>query len=1023
MSIFRKFLICLTAICFSFISGANAVPLQYKEIVDFQKSGTEYTIPSFGFAQATYVDLLFQVKERGATWTGATDYTGKLYIATSKESTSPTVVNCYSQDNTTATYYFRLTPSILATSRTYFTQLILENKTNSAVTVEAGRGLLNVLPSPATNPTSIWGPIVNWDTITGYRGTFPLYSPDQSISITSTTTGALLRALSALVAGTATNSLDWQADKPLYLLNNNGFATNLSVYGLTSLTNLNLNNSYITNISMLQLNPIIDGFATEGQMYWDTEDHTLTLVSDQANTKLQVGQEQWIRVVNKSGHLITNGNVVACTSGPGNRIRAILADMDDSNASRVIGVATQNITNNQEGWVTSFGLVRDIDTRGFTEGSAIYASTNSGMFVTNYLDEGQIAPTFIGRVLVSAHNGTIFVNVANKETDPIWTNEKPLYLQNKDSIGSNVVIKADVATTNTDVVIVTGGGYATINGQYDVGGSGWQKQIGDGSYITIPLGDGTCTLTQPETDTSTVILYGTYGGTYVLDLGDNLYHDTVSGNYTDGAILYDQFGETLDTAISFPTTWNNGTTGIYGPLVTSLYDTSQTAGGITFTDNYSNPPAPTGAFPISHDYSLDMYYPFLSNPSNYLTQAVGDGLYYPLNANPAGYLTTFSETDPVWNADKASYATTSSLALKIANNSGLATNLTVSNLLVNGTYTNNSPMAYISSNLYVKGGSYTVGTVTNAGLLIFGTTADSAGDVMSMARANNATESWRMTDGQYAFVRQMRDAAFNVYGVTFYGNTAAGTAYGYNKNVLVVTTAGNKNMVYGTTSAHDVNLIVNGISRLNLDDSGTNYLGGCLYATNCIISGGTVTATNVLLSADRWIDSAMIFEAKNAGLGTPTYAALPSPFNGISTLEFKDNDEISFMVQFNHNIAPSNNVRYVEPHAHVLPTSVPDATHQWTSLRIIYAGASIDGILNGPWTNTVSFNVGTNKHSMVEFSHLMNSTWYPGISGKCWGTIKRIPVDTSTNFTGNISVDGDFHYPIDRFGSASDSAP
>ena len=43
--------------------------------------------------------------------------------------------------------------------------------------------------------------------------------------------------------------------------------------------------------------------------------------------------------------------------------------------------------------------------------------------------------------------------------------------------------------------------------------------------------------------------------------------------------------------------------------------------------------------------------------AGYLTQTVADTLYYPLSSNPAGYLTSYTETDPVWTADKPNYLT------------------------------------------------------------------------------------------------------------------------------------------------------------------------------------------------------------------------------------------------------------------------------------------------------------------------------------------------------------------------------
>ena len=79
-------------------------------------------------------------------------------------------------------------------------------------------------------------------------------------------------------------------------------------------------------------------------------------------------------------------------------------------------------------------------------------------------------------------------------------------------------------------------------------------------------------------------------------------------------------------------------------------------------------------------YADGKFYP-LTNPSNYLPQASANAIYYPL-ANPSNYTTqayvegliagiTFTEVDPDWNSEKASYLQTQNLA-GILSTSGVA---------------------------------------------------------------------------------------------------------------------------------------------------------------------------------------------------------------------------------------------------------------------------------------------------------------------------------------------------------------
>lgn len=140
-------------------------------------------------------------------------------------------------------------------------------------------------------------------------------------------------------------------------------------------------------LDYVQLNTnLINAPTTVGALYWDNDDKTFTGImepSDGASVKLQLGQEMYIRAVNKTGTTISNGSVVFVSGAQGNRPTIDLADADSyTNASKVIGVATENIGNNLYGYITTQGLVRDLDTKHYTEGDCVYLSTTAGAFTT-----------------------------------------------------------------------------------------------------------------------------------------------------------------------------------------------------------------------------------------------------------------------------------------------------------------------------------------------------------------------------------------------------------------------------------------------------------------------------------------------------------------------------------------------------------------------------------------------------------------------------------------------------------------
>lgn len=152
------------------------------------------------------------------------------------------------------------------------------------------------------------------------------------------------------------------------------------------------------------------GTGSAGTIAWNNTDGTLDV--DLLNSVvLQVGQESHLYARNSSGSTITNGSAVRVTGSSGNRATIDLA----TNATTVgsdstIAIATQDITNNSNGYVTTFGLVRDIDTSGLIEGDTVYLGVDGALTTTQPTVPAHIVK--LGWCIVShAVNGSIFVNI------------------------------------------------------------------------------------------------------------------------------------------------------------------------------------------------------------------------------------------------------------------------------------------------------------------------------------------------------------------------------------------------------------------------------------------------------------------------------------------------------------------------------------------------------------------------------------------------------------------------------------
>ena len=167
------------------------------------------------------------------------------------------------------------------------------------------------------------------------------------------------------------------------------------------------------------------GTAGVAVMRWNDTDGTVDLGLKGGNVTLQIGQEQVLRVVNKTATnvnlLEANYQAVRVTGAQGQRLKVDLAQAtDDSLSAETIGLVTETINNNQEGFITTSGIVRGINTTGslqsetWADGDIVYLSPTTAGNITNIKPTAPNHLVIIGYV-ISAHitQGSIFVKVDN----------------------------------------------------------------------------------------------------------------------------------------------------------------------------------------------------------------------------------------------------------------------------------------------------------------------------------------------------------------------------------------------------------------------------------------------------------------------------------------------------------------------------------------------------------------------------------------------------------------------------------
>ena len=173
------------------------------------------------------------------------------------------------------------------------------------------------------------------------------------------------------------------------------------------------------------------GSGAASRLTWNNTDGTLDLGLKGGNVTLQIGQENVIRVVNKSGGDLLEADFqvvrvrsVAEGGAQGQRLAVVLAQADnDADSATTLGVVTETIPVNQEGFITIFGEVRGIDTTGaksyggletWVDGDILYLSPFYPGYLTNVKPTAPQHLVIVGYVeYAHQNNGKIFVKIDN----------------------------------------------------------------------------------------------------------------------------------------------------------------------------------------------------------------------------------------------------------------------------------------------------------------------------------------------------------------------------------------------------------------------------------------------------------------------------------------------------------------------------------------------------------------------------------------------------------------------------------
>jgi hypothetical protein len=189
--------------------------------------------------------------------------------------------------------------------------------------------------------------------------------------------------------------------------------------GLTVSGDVTFSGGSILNPDYLQFNVDYTGNTTvEGRMYWDEQNGSVSLGMHGSQVLQQIGLEYYYYIKNQSGATIENGRVVraAGTVGASGRILGEYMIADGSVPSKFcLGVATEDILNGDDGYVTEFGLVRGIDTTGslygetWSDGDILWVSPTIPGGLTNIEPQTPDLHIEMAIVVYTNASGSIFV--------------------------------------------------------------------------------------------------------------------------------------------------------------------------------------------------------------------------------------------------------------------------------------------------------------------------------------------------------------------------------------------------------------------------------------------------------------------------------------------------------------------------------------------------------------------------------------------------------------------------------------
>jgi hypothetical protein len=270
-----------------------------------------------------------------------------------------------------------------------------------------------------------------------------------------------------------------------------GTLTGLTVSGNISANVITANtligNLALTGVDYIDFDTAANASAAVGRLKWNNSDGTLEFGLKGGNVNLQIGQEEVYEVRNATGNVIQNGTALYASGvTPSGRIEASPYVANNTiDSIRFLGIATEQVNDGVNGFVTNFGYVRDLDTRG-TANTAISVG-DENWSVGDILWAHPTAPGKLTNVQPSAPNNKIsvaYVIIRNQTSGVLFVRptREPKLVEIQD-VGNGNVQNGDVLVYNSTTTVWTPSNTVPVaNIAYSVDGANVSGTVANATF-------------------------------------------------------------------------------------------------------------------------------------------------------------------------------------------------------------------------------------------------------------------------------------------------------------------------------------------------------------------------------------------------------------------------------------------------------------------------------------------------------------------------------------------------------------